>query len=318
MALTRENLTKYFGGSDAPALGSNFGGMCEIVLDVSHASVECRACEGLGFRSLESKDLSERYRKIAAEKDDLKARQLRKDLSYQSECPVCRGSGYTTMRRADIATAMHPMFTTVRCGKCRGCGETFPPNDVTAERQDVCLGCLGEAYVVPVTVKEKGSSKHGKPPQFEVGESGDDYTAGSEATASWVNEDALMQRGQTARELDALRRADPLLGAAMAAFFGLEGDKWGQHGWDRVFALWEHVPAGQQIAREGAARSQIGRLLKPLEVIANERNADRILGSKSHETREGRHRRALIGLADKQARELRRRMFDAIEQSEAA
>jgi hypothetical protein len=318
-ALTAESLGRYFEESEASISSSNYLGMCEMAVKVSHASVPCRLCEGMGFKAIDPKEMADRYKRIARESDPNKLQELRDSLSLETTCVVCHGSGATTQRRADMATAMHPMFTTVRCGKCKGCGETFPPNDVTAERQDVCLACSGVTYIIPVTVKEKGSSKHGKPPKREPS-SADDSDEGSAALSNWVDEDALVERGRVSRELEAIRRADPLIGRAIASYFGPEGDKWGDHKWGRAFALWQHTDAGTKLAGESAERSKggHGHLMQATDLIATERDAEARAGALAGRDAWRDRRRALIAMADNQARELHTRMQRTIRQTEAA
>lgn len=318
-ALTPESLVRYFEEAESSLSSSNYLGMCEMAVKISHASVTCRLCDGLGFKVLDAAEMKDVYKRIARETNPEKLQELRNSLSYESNCVVCHGSGATTQRRADIAAAMHPMFTTVRCGKCKGCGESFPPNDVTAERQDVCLGCGGVAYVIPVTVKEKGSSKHGKPPKREPS-SADDADGGPAALSNWVDEDALVERGRVSRQLEGIRRADPLIGRAIASYFGPDGDKWGDHKWGRAFALWQHTAAGEQLARESAERSNRGHghLMQAIELIATERDTEARAGAPTGRDPWRDRRRALIALADSQARELHTRMQRAIRQTEAA
>ncbi len=317
--LTAESLGKYFEEAESSLSSSNYLGMCEMAVKISHASVTCRLCDGLGFKALDAEEMKAVYKRIARETDPDKLHQLRNSLSFESNCVVCHGSGATTQRRADIAAAMHPMFTTVRCGKCKGCGETFPPNDVTAERQDVCLACGGVSYVVPVTVKEKGSSKHGKPPKREPS-SADDADDGPAALSDWVDEDALVERGRISSALAAIRRADPAIGQAIGSYFGPDGDKWGDHKWGRAFSLWQHTQAGEQLASESAERSNRGHghLMRAIDLIATERDAEARAGANNGRDSWRDRRRALIALADKQARELHTRMQRTIRQGEAA
>lgn len=315
--LTSESIAQYFASADVAFGGSNYLSMCATAVNISHASVECRACDGMGFRPVDHKTLQGWARRLAEEVDPDKLAQIRVTMTRENNCLVCNGSGYTTQRRIDMAHAMHPMFTTVRCSRCQGCGETFPPNDVTAERQDMCLGCMGDMYIVPVTVKEKGSTKSGKPPKREPGGEDDDAVT---ACSDWVDEDAWVKRGQVGRQIDALRRQDPVIGDAMATYYGIQGDKWGPHKWGRRFALWQYTASGQRLAREGHERSKRGHgfTLAPLDLIAGERDADLRLGTDGRTTSEYRHRHALIGQADKEARDLYERMVAAISGREAA
>lgn len=333
------SIAKFFSGGSGVALESNFGTMCERAAVVAHmhASVKCRACEGKGYRELEAaeldgwrKKINSYYLAIAEETDRekcdaLQDRQdeIRRELSRASDCPVCRGSGYTTQKNVDRATAMDSMFTTVRCSGCRGCGETFPPNDETAERQDVCLRCAnpetraGDGYFVPVTVKETGSSKKGKAPKTEAG--GDEGMDGAPPTndvvaASWVDEDELAERGRVSRFLERLRRSDPETAVSVELFNGPDGDKWGAHKWGRTFALWQATDAGIELARMGAERSSgaHGMRISMLDLIASERDAE-VRASEPDPAR-----RSLIAQADHEARGLKAKMDRALADSEAA
>lgn len=314
-----DTLTQYCAGSDRAAGGSSFDVMCELAIKISHASVPCRACAGHGFRHLSEQELREWAKKLAAETDHRAILQVRQTLEREGTCTVCSGSGYTTQRRADRASAMHPMFTTVRCGRCRGCGETLQPSDTSAERGDTCLGCGGATYIVPVTVKEKGSTKHGKAPQRERNDDGEYDEPAGDIGGAWFDEDELRERGRISRQLETLGQQDPTLTAALGSFMGAEGDKWRHHAWGRVFALWPHTEAGRLLARESAERSRAGHgfLLAPLDLLASERDAEARAGAPARDPWRDR-RRALLGQADKQARQLMIRVRAVIEQLEAA
>lgn len=338
------SIARYFSGGSEASGGSNFSVMCErAALSVhKHASVKCRACEGQGFRVLTPDDLVAWRRRIAEvakkleeekdseRRDELIERQdeIRKQMSKASTCTACDGSGYTTAKNIDRASAMDSMFTTVRCSSCQATGvdrrrsavarlllgdgcERCRPRDELGQPLD---DGPGPGFIVPVSVKEKGSSKSGKPPKREPG--GDD---GAEPTndvvaASWVDEDKLAERGRVSRLLEAIRRDDPEVAEALAVFNGADGDKWGGHKWGRLFALWQCVPAGKQLAKDGAARSKGGHgwLIGSTDLIAGEREAEQ------RATEPNRHRRALIGQADREARALKARMDQKLRAVEAA
>src|SRR5690606_33134149 len=131
---------------------------------------------------------------------------------------------------------------TVRCGRCKGTAETLSPNDESAERGDVCLDCLGDGYLVPITVRPVGSSKHGKPPP-RVSD-GDDVDLPL-PSCSQLDEDELVEYGRVSRVLGIIRRATPELAAALEVYYGPDGDRWGGHKWGRAFALWPLTSAGQ-------------------------------------------------------------------------
>ncbi len=319
-SLSLDAVSRYFAARDSAGGGSNFGSMCEAASRRTHASVQCRPCEGMGFRVLSERDLAYWRVQLAKTNDTHKQDQIRATITRESTCPVCEGSGYTTPSRADRAMAMDTMFTTVRCGRCRGCGETLNPNDATAEVEDVCVECLGKGHVIPITVREVGSSKGGRPPKRETGkdDEDDDVLDGVQvegvATAQWVNEDALVELGRISRVMEQLRRDDPELVADLETYNGPEGDKWGAHKWGRLFALWPRTPAGRALAKINADRSKWAHKLKikPIDLIANERDA-----KERGQTADPRVR-ALINQADSQARARWARVLEALSALEAA
>lgn len=359
--VTQGSISRFFSGGGKQQGSSNFGAMCESMagsIQLGHSSVKCRACDGQGYRELSAEELQKRARRIAEAQlevagadriadDYLRSERrkeasdaldrLRKSLSRESDCIVCKGVGYTDPTRSDRGTAMHSLFTTVWCSTCRGCGEPvgpmvkleanartyrfYPlnPTDDSAERHDRCERCEGTSYIVPVTVRSTGSSKGGKAPSRSDAGSSEEASDGSvyregEAAPSWADEDALAERGRVSRALEAIRRDTPELAQALEAFYGPEGDKWGPHKWGRIFALWPLTQAGRKLAELGANRSKGGHgwLIEPIDLISNERDTD----SRSDVRDPGR--RALIGQADKQARDLHARMQRAINGTEAA
>lgn len=320
-------VARYLSGSSQPSISSNFGAMCEMLSRQvrKHGSVQCRVCDGLGARDLDESELAAREReieeledRITAEKDqgrrdDLfkEQRSMRERLVGDSTCRACRGTGYITEARADMAHAMDSMWTTVRCGRCKGCGETFPPTDESADEQDICPRCdngksglgerKGEGYIVPVTVKETGSSKKGKAPKTESG--GDDLDvmpANDLATATWVDEDAMAEYGHVSREMASLRKRNPILAGAIESYYGPDGDKWGSHKWGRLFSIWHFTSAGKRLAQEGAGKTSEALVdrIHPLDLIASERDAE-VRGDVGNYPRS-----KLIIQAEKQAREM--------------
>ncbi len=320
-SLTASSIERYLAQSERTSGGSNFLSMCEMAVKVSHASVQCRACCGTGFQELSELEVAKRQARIDREDNPKQRAELREILNRETDCLVCHGSGYTTQKRADRAAAMDSMFTTVRCSKCRGCGENVTPDDESAEVGDVCLACgvvrgaldsKANGFFVPVTVKEKGSSKNGKAPPRTP--DGDDDGGTAATVSSWVDEDAVVERGRTGRQLDALRQTNPEIGAAVESYFGADGGKWAPHKWTRTFALWQHTPSGCRLAQDSAERSKLGHgyLLAPLDLIAAERDAE------ERATESSPRRRALIMRADAEARDLCRRMHALLRSSEAA
>lgn len=342
--------------------GSNYDAMCEALsqqrIRTNHASVRCRACQGQGYYELTVDELQRRNRKLG-ELEDLIAlaeveikdayvrnerlkdhrerlRKLRQELSRDSDCKACRGVGWMQPTRADLAVAMHSMWTTVVCTSCRGCGEPIGdwkevranakvyrfsalcPTDETAERGDTCERCAGIQYLTPVTVKETGSSKGGRPPEYHRPADADDDSAGAvldgDLAPTFFDEDALVERGRVSRILEGIRRDKPEIAEALVQFYGPEGDKWGHHKWGRVFALWPLTQAGKKLAEFGANRSKDGHgwLMAPIDLIMNERDGE------IRAERPMPARRALIAQADRQARELELKMREALSDTEAA
>jgi hypothetical protein len=307
--LSAERLTNYFAGQDVGAAPSNYLEMCWATLAVSHTSVECRACDGKGFRELGLEELRKWAALIAEQKTPEHREDVRKGLSYASTCQVCRGGGFTTARRADRASAMDSMWTTVRCGRCRGCGEATPPTDTSAERGDVCLNCGGKTYIVPVTVrcrKQQGVASGGS--------ATDSYesplflpTAAPEPASEHDYDD---DRLSVAHELERLRATDPQLAAAVASYHGPESEPWVQHRWGRGFVLWQHTAPAQQLAEDVAERSpaRAGYLVAVTKRLAEARLAvERPAAGRPP----AHHQlwRVLVARADREARELQRRVL---------
>jgi hypothetical protein len=350
--LSPGSVSRYFNGSDT-AIGSNYGEMAErAALDVRrHSSVKCRACNGEGFLILDERERNiwkrrieeaeKRYLQVKAEisKALLDGRAIdpqkeldaaadriaaqREGMCKASDCKVCATSGYVTARRADMAHAMDEMFTTVRCSRCRATGTarvgylqpaTTTENAKFQEFGYCCDRCGGAAYIIPVTAKEQGSSKGGKPPKFHRKADPDDFGDGTNVAPSFINEDLLAERGRTSRVLEAIRRSNPKVYAAMSHYNGPDGDRWGAHRYGRIFALWQDTAAGRQLAELGANRSKggHGHLIPPLDLIATERETE------FQNPNQDPRRRALIGQADRQARELHRSMLDAQRDAESA
>jgi hypothetical protein len=322
-SLNSEKLTSYFAGQDASGAGSNYFGMCAAVLAVSHASVDCRACSGKGYRELSADDLKAWGSRIADHDSTENRQQVRRALSHASDCAACQGSGKVTARRTDHASAMDSMFTTVRCGLCRGCGETTCPTDTSAERGDVCLGCGGASYIVPVTVKETGSTKDGKAPRREAAAVGDflpDNESQPEPLSRVFDEDVALERQRMALELQVVRAQDPQLADALASYRGPESEPWVQHRWGRGFVVWQHTPAGKLVVHEVAEQSErrAGHLVAPTRLLALARDQLELPGDAPVMLRDVTRLRVLMARADREARDLLRRLKAVIHQVESA
>lgn len=317
-ALTTEKLARHFSRADHGA-GSNYEEDVAAVLARGQVSVDCRACSGRGYRDVPEADLRKWEASIAEQTTTEHRDQVRQALSRASDCPSCRGSGKVPARRGDHAAAMDSMWTTVCCGTCHGCGETTNPTDTSAERQDVCLACGGASYIVPVTVRTKGSGNGGA----SGGSSGLDGDAAPLVLASpepaHETEHDASEHVRIAHDLDALRAQDPQLAAALASFHGPEGDAWVEHRWGRGFVVWQHTPAGRQLAEHVAEQSirGCGHLVAPLDRIARARETQE-RPPVGRAPADHQLQRSLLGRADREARELLRRVRAVAEVESAA
>lgn len=288
-------------GTDA----SNFGEMCERLSTTGYDTTRCSDCRGIGCRRCN--DVGFIHTKL---------RQSR------VQCARCAGAGCVACMQKGHRWRQAPdsMFNTVRCSRCKGCGEV--PNE---EVEDACPSCGGEMSHVPVTVRETGCSKKGKPPKREPVKESDSTPAvdrlrprhveqfradtgdGPEDTReappeafiySAEHEEQTRAYGEMSRLMLHIRESDPLAAAALEAYYGEDGDRWAPTRWGRVFALWQFTTAGKQIAIDGQRRSANGHgfELRALDQIASERNAEDCAQTPSI------HRRALVGEADKAAR----------------
>lgn len=308
--LNSERLTSFYADDDGP--GSSYLGMCAVVIASSLASVDCRACSGKGFRVLTEAELKVWAHKIAAQETTEERERVRRKLSQASDCQSCRGTGKMPARRGDHSAAMDSMWTTVRCEHCRGCSEVRNPTDSSAERQDVCLHCGGEGYIVPISVRSKGSSNAGG-----SRDSGPTYDTGPLLLAtpdpSTEAERRLSERRSVAAELEALEARDPQLAAALASYHGPESAPWVGHRWGRAFVLWQHTTAGKQLAEFVAARSpqRSGYLVAVTERLAQARES---VERPTHGPARGDAVmvRVLVTRADQEARAILRRLQDAV------
>lgn len=311
MKLSTETLNRYYAGQDSGA-GSNYMGMCAAVLAVSHVSVDCRACSGKGYRELTEAELTKWAASIAEQKTVEHRDQVRRALSQASDCQACRGSGKVTARRGDHAASMDSMWTTVRCGRCRGGGEATTPTDASAERQDVCLDCGGAAYIVPVTVRAKasnGQSGAGGASALD-GDSAPLFLPAVLPETTSEHDPDHQERRRVARDLEALGTSDPQLAAALASYHGPEGDRWVEHRWGRGFVAWQHTQAGKQLAEHVATQSthRAGYLIPITDRLAQIREAHEHPGAAPKPSAAHQLERVLLGRADREAREILRRL----------
>lgn len=284
-----------------PGSASNYGGMCERMANMSVVGYPCWKCDGMGFVEIEPEELAQWRLQIAQAKRPEDVDEQRRKLSRACECKACAGTGFIEGRLQRVTA--DSMYTTIRCGKCRGCGETFPPSDATAEFEDVCPRCAGASYLVPITVRSTGSSKSGRQPRHAVDSDANSSDSGGGGEVSeWVDESSLLEFGRASSVLEDLRKADPAAVAAIEAYGGPAGDKWGKHRWGRLFALWPLTRPGKHLLALGLDRSNpdVRHLLDPLQVLATEREQS----EREHDSWENADRRRFVGQADRAAREL--------------
>ena len=300
----RERLARHLAAGSVSA--SNYDAMCrELARRRDEAHVECPDCEGLGFRPLPPEQLAafaERMAAKVASKASWKTLERERwRLNRSSVCVTCRGCGYVRSKSRGGRHRPDSMWTTVQCRLCRGSGETWPPTDESAEVGDVCPDCLGDAYRVPITVR----------PRAKTAECSG-YL--EEEDLSEVRRCKEPEPATDAVEVIASMRAtDPETASAVVVLLGPHGDRWAQHQWGRRFALWPLVPAGRQLLEEASTTSsELDHYLRQLEVLSSERAAE------VQAERGNPRRRALIALADRQARLLESRVERAIAEIEAA
>jgi hypothetical protein len=202
------------------------------------------------------------------------------------------------------------MFNTVRCNKCRGCGEVM---DEDAE--DICPTCIAEMSIIPVTVKETGCSKKGKAPKRVTGTDGDgNPTATRVHSTEWhdaqtdTTEEETAAYGEMSRLSLHIRETNPYAASALEAYYGPDGDRWAPTRWGRIFALWPLTKAGQALIRRARESSHEGHgfELSDLDTLASERNAEDCA------TVADMFRRSKISEADRAARALLQIANDAL------
>lgn len=103
--------------------------------------------------------------------------------------------------------------------------------------RDRCTRCDGNGWVVPVCVRETGSSiAHG----------------GSEGASAVT----VASHGELDHVMDRMRQNDSVAALALVLYLGPAGNRWGHHEQGRMFALWPLTKPGGQLARESIERSQ--------------------------------------------------------------
>ena len=303
-----ERFARYFGPKEH---GSNYSAMCEAALGQGDLRRECRRCHGLGFIILEQARLAEFAERIAAETRTEERRHHRHRLSRATQCKACRGAGYIP-QRTKTAKRLDSMATTVLCWRCRGsvkrhgsklwgtsCGETIPPTDASAEAGDVCPGCLGEAYVVPITAR----------PSLRTA----DFLGANEEEMMVDLDEQAADGDATARVMEWIAARDHDAATAIRILASEHGERWAGHRWGRSFALWPLSDAGALLADESKAQSdEPERYARQLDLCRLEREAHALGGGPSP------RRQALIHEADTQARRRERRAIVAIHRGMAA
>jgi hypothetical protein len=318
LASLRERIARHFATG---AIESNFEASCRNLERLRGApQVSCPSCDGLGFRALTAAELAVFSQRIAEKEAGGASWKTidgeRRRLNRESICPTCRGTCYVRNTGRDDDAPPDNMFTTIPCDRCRGsmktkegtrlrgasCGEIFPPTDASAEWGDVCPKCLGDAYIVKHVARPHTKSKEIERYAEELEDVPIQLGRGSTGAAD--SPEAVVAE---------VEHEDPLVAAAMMALLGPSGDTWAQHQWGRRFALWPFTNAGQQLAQEAKLESsEFDGYARALEAVRTARQAEVEADSGSP------RRRALLGLADSQARALEQRVERAIRKAEAA
>jgi hypothetical protein len=320
----REALAEMFASREPE---SNFSVMCERAAERrASVGVECKACEGVGYRLLTEAEMAYWKERIDRQSRHEDIELERRAQLRSSRCNECEGHGYVAQRPDDESDQVDAVATTVMCSRCRGsddrharkneagsqlypslmhrhwgtsCGETIPPNDATAELGDVCPVCLGDAYVVPITAR----------PRMRTADEGTTWVAVEEVDPGFVT----WQRLRRIEEPEAEAKPDDLVALAIRAWVGEHGDTWAMHHWGRRFALWPLTEAGQRLFEEASAASaETDWFARRLDVLKRERQAELDVDRPSP------RRRNLITLADSEARALERRAREALKAIEAA
>lgn len=152
---------------------------------------------------------------------------------------------------------------------------------LVAVMRDSCSRCDGDGYVVPIDVRETGSTI---PPATGSADVGD-----------------IMEHGEIDRILDVLRADMPLAAGVLEAYYGVDGNRWGATPRGRIWAVMPLTKDGATLAREAARAfeaSHPGSYLDPCELLARELDADR------SEALVNRRRRSQLDSGDKAARSL--------------
>lgn len=291
-------------------LESNYSAMCRsTAFGKFDLRRECRHCGGLGTRVLSFDRATLYYEKIAEETRDEEREYLRRKMAAEGFCRPCGGQGSISQRPRGRAVKADGVSTTVTCPRCRGkcksrhggtlrgssCGETFPPNDTTAEVGDVCPKCLGDAYVVPITVRpSQRTQDHPDDLDDDEGPSGVNYDP-DEGPVDHIT-----------KIVETLRDEDEDMAVGLQLLSGEHGEKWATHPWGRSFPLWPMNEAGQRLADEATGES--------LETDAFARQLDRIRIEREQYLagEQNERRQALIFQSDGAARRFERRIEDAI------
>jgi hypothetical protein len=316
----RERIAQHVAGVGAE---SNYEVMClEVARRRTESRVDCPECDGLGFRAVSSAELAAFEARMAKKQEDGAGWKTLKDerwrFNRESVCRPCKGTGRILAQRAE---ALRPdsLFNTVGCDNCRGSnktvqfgksqgassGQVFPPKQRTPKAAETCPVCLGDSYHVPITVRPRSKA-------FEPL----DYPEELRDVPVRPQRSRLEDRPDTEVPSDVLawvKANDMLAAAAIHALLGPFGDQWAQTTWGRRFALWPLTEAGQKLAEESKFKPADGDwFTQQLDVLRDARM------SVVQEDNPSPRVRALIGLADSQARALEQRAEQALLEAEAA
>jgi hypothetical protein len=348
----RERLAEHVAGVAPP---SNFEAMAEIIFRSGNAGPEpCDACKGEGSRRLNSAVIADYEKRVAKKLEECvllrkaladippdqhegsyeakrlenrlrdtekNARDLRYEFNRRSICRACRGSGFAPRSAGARGGRPDPMFSTIPCESCRGsnasrhggrahgtsCGSIYPSDSWFPA---VCVKCKGASYLVPITARPTLKTSD----VVENPKGVDNLPEHFPDTDFDAESDELEPVEQTPQGfLDGIREHDPMLAAAITCYLGAKGDECGEHFWGRRFALWPLTKHGRQLADESRAESVVkGGYEHALDLCRIERLAE-------IQADEGTpRRRALITLADGEARQLEAKVESAIVVAEAA
>lgn len=207
-------------------------------------------------------------------------------------CKRCRGLGHLCLGEADS------FFTLACCPRCSGSGEI--PDE---EAEDICPVCRGEGATIPITVRGKGSSRHGFGPDVGASQADKRSAAGStfepDEFTEAADESAESHDEALFSAFESLTRTRRRLARVLALYRGEIGNKWGNgHPWGRKFVIWPETEAGQTMMAEAPEKMRRELGARPVELLARIRDEEERANVPTMRVR------ALIAHADRQATQL--------------